>query len=244
MIPARRSPAEADAKARRLNDLSRVYFSARVPEAHAAAVRSAPQPSPRALVPIANLAGPPGEKFLVSLRARLEERGFPSLRIDSGEALYKVQGEGGGELSGADLLERIRAGEDPPLLFFLAEEGAVENRALLRNGDTTLLLFGEEVPDLRRAYLFLRELSGAEGGTLPTLVPVHRAGGAWGRVAPGRLAEAASRFLGWRLAVWGGGDPDVVAGLLAARLERMRERREGGVDPLVRRLTVVLGGAP
>ncbi|MBM3321261.1 MAG: hypothetical protein FJY73_11350 [Candidatus Eisenbacteria bacterium] len=244
MIPARRSPAGEEAKARRLKDLSEVYFSARAPDAPASGGRVVPNPPPRALIPVANLAGPPGEEFLLALRAVLEERGFPSLRIDSVEVRYRVQGEEGGELTGEDLLERIRAGEDPPLLFFAAGEGSEESRALLRNGDTTLLLIGSEVEDLRRAYQFIRELSRVEGGTLPTLVPIRRSAGPWNRLAPERLGEAAAEFLGWRLSVWGGGDPEIVAGLLAARLDRMRERREGGVDPLVRRLNVVLGGAP
>jgi hypothetical protein len=255
MNPARRSPVEAEAKRRRLKDLSQVYFSA--PAADTVRDEPAPVPeqalppaapasssrSPRALLPAANLAGAPGLEFLRSLRRSLEGRGYSSLEVASEDAGFTVSGEAKGRLSAAALLDRIRAGGDPSFLLFVSEAVPGEDISLLKNGDTTLLLFRTEVPDLRRTYLLLKDLSRAEGGTLPVLVPIGRPDTPWGRIAPIRLAEAAARFLGWRLSVWAG-EPGEVSGLLARRLERMRERREGGIEPLVHRLGLVLGGAP
>jgi hypothetical protein len=251
MNPARRSPAEADAKKRRLKDLSQVYFSAPAPETarEAPAPASIPVPvpapsrSPRALLPAANLAGAPGLDFLRALRRALDRRGYSSLEIASEDEAYTVSGEGEACLSAAALLDRIRSGGDPSFLLFVSEAAPGDDLSLLKNGDTTLLLFGTEVSDLRRTYLLLKDLARAEGGTLPVLVPVGRPDTAWGRIAPIRLAEAAARFLGWRLSVWAG-EPGEVSGLLARRLDRMRERRDGGIEPLVHRLGLVLGGAP
>jgi hypothetical protein len=195
------------------------------------------------MVPVANLAGSAGIDFLAAVRRSLQGRGFESLQIASCDDEYRVQDGRGARLSGPALLERIRDGQDPPILFFVTEDPRPEDLSLLKNGDTTLFLLGTEVPDLERAYLLLKGLAETEGGTLPALVPVAPPGGAWGRLAPARLAEAAVRFLGWRLPVWGGGDPEAASRLLSLRLERMRERRESGIEPLVRRLSLVLGGA-
>jgi hypothetical protein len=242
MNPAKRPPAEVDAKARRLKDLSQVYFSGPVSRRAREGKRPVSTNSPGALVPAANLAGEAGRALLSSLRRGLESRGHPSLEIASENASYKVCGEEGPPLSGGALLQRIHARGDPPLLLFVSEGIWREDLSLLKNGDTTLLLFGPEVPDLRNAYSLLKQLAHADGGTLPVLVPVGCGDTPWGRLAPARLAEAAARFLGWRLPVWTG-DPEEVSGLLAERLERMRGRREGGIGPFVHRLRLVLGEA-
>ncbi|RPJ46402.1 MAG: hypothetical protein EHM19_04215 [Candidatus Latescibacterota bacterium] len=196
---------------------------------------------PSVLVPAANLAGEAGQGLLASVRRALEARGHPSFEIAPERAPGTARGDPEGAPAGSGLLDRIRREGDASVLLYLSGDERPEDLSVLKNGDTTLLLFGSEVEDLRRAFSLLKELARTEGGTLPVLVPADGRGTAWGRVAPVRLAEAAQRFLGWRLPVWAG-TPDEIAAALASRLERMKARREGGIEPLLHRLSLVLGG--
>lgn len=225
-----------------MEDLSRVYFSsAPSPEA---ADRGEPSPAlPSALVTVANAAGAAGENFLYEMRRRLAGRGHRSLPVRGSAEGYRVDGEPGPCVSGAELLDRVRGGIEPVTLFLIdGSETGPDDPVLLRSGDASLLLVNTEPDDLRRAYLRLRAAVRSGGGTVPAVVPVV-GGDRWARLAPGRLAEAAARFLGLRIPIWGEGNPEETARLLAARLSGMRERKKQGAEPLVRRLTAVIGGA-
>ncbi|MFH1278850.1 MAG: hypothetical protein ABIK65_10780 [Candidatus Eisenbacteria bacterium] len=232
-----------------MEDLSRVYFSsasfepvaARPPEKRPAPVGTS---GPAAFVTVANAAGGRGESFLHELRLLLSGRGHSSFQVRGVGGGYRVDGEPGAPLSPAALLDRIRGGSGPSILFLmLAEEEGADDPALLRSGDASLLLAGPEIQDLRRAYARLRGAIRGGGGTVPAIVPVDGSD-AWTRIAPLRLAEAATRFLGIRVPVWGGGDAAEAARLVAGRLKGVGERKEHGSEPLARRLMAVIGGAP
>lgn len=239
-------PRNSESKSRRMEDLSRVYFSSS-PRGPAPVDVPEPAPAgadgPAAFVTVANAAGRRGESFLHEMRLLLSGRGHTSFQVRGADGGYRVDGEPGAPFTPAGLLDRIRGGSAPSILFLmLAEEEGADDPALLRSGDASLLLTGPELDDLRRAYGRLRGAVRGGGGTVPALVPVDGSD-PWARIAPVRLAEAAARFLGMRVPVWGGGDASEAARLVAGRLRGVGERKERGVEPLARRLMAVIGGA-
>lgn len=226
-----------------MEELSRIYFSSPVSGPEKTADPPPALVSPAALVPVADLAGPAGCRFLGAVRGHLEERGFPSVLVELGGRLCRVEGEQE-RLTGPDLIDRIRVGDDPPLLFLrLPDDDPGCGWELFLTGDASILLVDGEIDHLVEAYRRLKSAVRTKGTNLPAIVPVAGGIGTWEEIASIRLAEAATRFLSRRLPVWGGGDAERVSSLLAGRLSRMLERKERGVEPLLRRLAPVLGGA-
>ncbi len=230
-------------KASRMEELSQVYFS------------TAPAPEPEvdgpsadagdaasiAFIPVWNMVGRRGGAFLRSLRKALEDQDIPSLQVCAQGGCFRIPGQKGKDLSGAGLRRRLM--EEKALSVLLLEfHGRIDGGScsFLRSGDLSLLLVNEEIPLLREAYANLKRMTSARGGTLPTVIPLLTEETPWSRIAPHRFAEAASRFLRWRLPVWSGGDPSECARRIGERLRRMRNRRERGMDFLLDRLSPLL----
>jgi hypothetical protein len=230
-------------KASRMEKLSQVYFSAEPagpPEA-CASPRSEPEAASIAFVPVCNMAGSRGGSFLRSLRAALGKLEVASLHVSAQGACYRVRGQRGKDLSGIELLRRLES-EKSLSVFLLEFHGKIDGGscALMRSGDLSLLLVSEDVPHLREAFANLKRLASARGGTLPTVIPVLTEDTPWSRIAAPRLAEAASRFLRWRLPLWGDADAGECARRIGERLRRIGSRREGGREILVHRLSPLL----
>jgi len=233
-----------------MEDLSRVYFSS--PPSVAPPKDPSPesidrpvdQDEPVALVPVINAAGKPGDDFLGELCESLRSMGHPTLPVIADGETFRIDGDRRRSFQGTEFLDRLRRQKGTASLVFLISGGSAPLGAppYFSNGDASLLLVTGRIPVLVEGYRRLKAAGAREGGAAPAIVSVQRDRLPWDDTAPLRLAEAAARFLGMRLPVWGGGDPEKVAVLLAERLEHMRGRREGGVEPLVRRLAPVVGG--
>ena len=214
--------------------LSRIYFSDKSAAAGAA---------PVALLTILNSAGPRGERAVESVRRILSREGIRSLIAgETGGGRYRLEGAGEEALmNGEALLGRLRAEENLDL-FFLLLPVDTDDRGfrLFCRGDNSLLLVESEIPSLAAAYRALKRLNEDERGTMPAILSVSPRRNAWDGLAHRRLAEAADRFLHRRVPVWEAEGPDRTAARIADGFRHMRSRREGGMDPLLRRITPLI----
>jgi len=228
--------AKADGRRGRMERLSRIYFSETGGDAGNGE-------APVAFLPVLNGAGDRGEGAVDSIRRVLTRDGIRCLLAgDAGGGRYRVGGERVDVPDGPALLERIRAERNLGVFFLLLPPDPDERglRVFCR-GDTSLLLVESEISSLIEAYRVLKRMNEAERGTMPAILSVSPRRDAWDGVAHRRLADAAERFLHRRVPVWETEGPDRAAARIADGLRRMRSRREGGVDPLIRRVAPLFG---